>query len=65
MSNRTWLYIALGSALVFVIAAVLLFADNMVEVIVMIVSGALAVFAANASGQAKIKEFTLRPPTQG
>ena len=64
MSNQTWFYIALGSALVFVIAAIVLFADNMIEVIIMVVSGALAVFAANASGNLKIKELTLRPPRQ-
>ncbi|KKM27711.1 hypothetical protein LCGC14_1572020 [marine sediment metagenome] len=60
MSNRTWLYIALGSALVFVIAAIVLFADNKAEVITMIISGAVAVLAANASGKAKIKELDLR-----
>ena len=57
MSKQTWFYVALASAGVFVITAYLLFADNKAEVITMIVSGALAVFAANASGKAKIKEL--------
>ena len=60
MSKQTWFYVALGAAGVFVVTAYLLFADNKAEVITMIVSGALAVFAANASGKAKIKE--LSPP---
>ncbi len=59
MSNKTWFYIAIGSALIFVITAILLFAGNKVEVIVMVISGAVAVFAANASGKAKIKELNL------
>lgn len=57
MSKQIWFYVALGSAGVFVVAAYLLFADNKAEVITMIVSGALAVYAANASGRAKIKEL--------
>ncbi len=57
MSKQIWFYIALGSAGVFVVAAYLLFADNQAEVITMIVSGAVAVLAANASGKAKIKEL--------
>ena len=57
MSKQTWFYVALASAGIFVVTAYLLFADNKAEVITMIVSGALAVFAANASGKAKIKEL--------
>ncbi len=57
MSKQIWFYVALGSAGVFVVAAYLLFADNKAEVITMIVSGALAVYGANASGKAKIKEL--------
>lgn len=57
MSKQIWFYVALGSAGVFVVAAYLLFADNKAEVITMMVSGALALYAANASGKAKIKEL--------
>lgn len=57
MSKQVWFYIALVAAGVFVVTAYLLFADNKAEVITMIVSGGVAVFAANASGRAKIKEF--------
>ena len=59
MSKQTWFYVALGAAGVFVITAIVLFAGNKAEVIVMVVSGAVAVFAANASGKAKIKELDL------
>ena len=59
MSKQTWFYVALVSAGVFVVTAYLLFADNKAEVIVMIISGTLAVFAANASGKAKIKELDI------
>ena len=57
MNKQIWFYVALGSAGVFVVAAYLLFADNKAEVITMMVSGALALYAANASGKAKIKEL--------
>ena len=57
MSKQTWFYVALASAGIFVVTAYLLFADNKAEVITMIISGAVAVLAANASGKAKIKEL--------
>ena len=58
MSKQTWFYVALGAAGVFIITAIVLFAGNKAEIIVMVVSGAVAVLAANASGKAKIKELT-------
>ena len=57
MSKQTWFYVALASAGIFVVTAYLLFADNKAEVITMIISGAVAVLAATASGKAKIKEL--------
>ena len=61
MSNRSWFFVACGSGLICVIAAIFLFGDNKFEVIVMVVSGAVAVFSANASGKAKIKELSMPP----
>lgn len=59
MSKQTWFYVALAAGATCLVAAYLLFADNKAEVITMVVSGAVAVFAANASGKAKIKELKI------
>ncbi len=59
MSKQTWFYVALGAAAVFVVTAIVLFAGNKAEVIVIVLSGGVAVFAANASGKAKIKELKI------
>ncbi len=62
MTKNKWLLVAIGAGLVFVVAALNLLADNKLEVIAMVVSGGVGLFAANASGKAKIKEFNLRQP---
>ena len=57
MTKNRWWFVAIVAALIFLGAAYLLFANNKAEVITMIIAGAIAVFAANASGHVKIKEL--------
>lgn len=59
MTKNRWLLVAIVAAVIFVVAAINLFADNKAEVIVMAISGAVAFFAAHASGRAKIEELNL------
>ena len=58
MTKNKWLLVAIVAAVVFVVAAINLFADNKAEVIVMAISGMVAFFAAHASGRAKISELS-------
>ena len=60
MTKNKWLLVAIGAGLVFIAAALNVLAENKLEVIAMVVSGAVGLFAANASGKAKIKELDLR-----
>ena len=57
MTKNKWYLVAIVAAVIFVVAAVNLFADNKAEVIVMVISGATAFFAAHASGRSKVKEL--------
>ena len=59
MTKNKWLLVAIVAAVVFVVAAINLFADNKAEVIVMAISGMVAFFAAHASGRAKVKELDI------
>ena len=59
MTKNKWLLVAIAAALVFVVAAINLFADNKAEIIVMAISGMVAFFAAHASGRSKIKELDI------
>ncbi len=57
MSKRKWFWVALVAAGVFLLTAYSLIAENKPEVVTLLISGAVAVLAANASGKADIKEL--------